>query len=578
MAIDRMSPRNSSSAPTEVNEKSLGHQHVYNAGSDDDPTAEQALDAHHSLHRGLKARHISMIAIGGALGTGLLIGSGSSLASSGPGSLFISYLLVGFIVFLTMAALGEMAAWNPMQAGFAGYASRYCSPSLGFALGWTYLFKYLIIVPNQLTAAALVISYWIPRETLNPGVFIAIFLVVIICINMIGIKFFGEFEFWLSSLKVVTIIGIILLSLILALGGGPKHDRTGFRYWKSPGAFKPKYVEGSAGQFLGFWSCMVNAVFAYLGTELVGVTAAEAQNPRRTVPRAIKLTFFRILVFYVLSVFLVGMLVPYNSKQLATATSAPTGANASPFVVAIKIAGIHGLDHVINACILIFVFSAANSDLYIASRTLFALSCDRKAPRIFSRTNKWGTPYVALALAATVALIAFLNVSSNSQQVFGYFVNLVSILGLLAWISILVTHIYFVRARRAQGVSDKALAYVAPLGIAGSYGALAMCILIALTKNYAVFVHNHKTYGDFDYKNFITGYLGIPLYLLLVFGHKFWTKSRAARPEECDLFTGKDLVDREEEAFLLDKAQREAALGPAKGPRWVYKKFFSWLF
>lgn len=208
--------------------------------------------------------------------------------------------MVGFLVYLVMAALGEMAAWLPMSSGFTGYATRFCDPSLGFALGWTYWFKYIIVTPNQLTAAALVIQYWVDRDRINPGVWITIFLVVIIAINYFGIRFFGEFEFWLSSIKVVTIVGLIILALVIALGGADG-DRRGFRYWKNPGAFNEYIMEGAAGRFLGFWSTMVTAVFAYLGTELVGVTVGEAQNPRKVVPRAIKLTFYRILFFYCLS-------------------------------------------------------------------------------------------------------------------------------------------------------------------------------------------------------------------------------------------------------------------------------------
>ena len=189
------------------------------------------------LHRGLKARQITMIAIGGAIGTGLIIGTGAALARAGPGAIFISYTFIGFIVFLVMAALGEMAAWLPLSSGFTGYATRFCDPALGFALGWTYWFKYIIITPNQLTAAALVIQYWVDRDRINPGVFITVFLVVIVLINWLGIKFFGELEFYLSSIKVVVIVGVIILSLVLALGGGPDHDRKGFRYWKNPGAF-----------------------------------------------------------------------------------------------------------------------------------------------------------------------------------------------------------------------------------------------------------------------------------------------------------------------------------------------------
>ena len=189
----------------------------------------------------------------------------------------------------------------------------------------------------------MVIQYWVDRDQVNPGVFIAVFLVAILAINYLGIKFFGEFEFWLSSIKVLTICGLIILSLVLMLGGGPDHDRKGFRYWKDPGAFKPLYKTGDAGNFIGLWASFVTAVFAYLGTELVGVTVGEAQNPRRVIPKAIKLTFWRILVFYVLSVLLIGMLVPYNSIDLSFATKQKTGASASPFVVAVVEAGIGGL-------------------------------------------------------------------------------------------------------------------------------------------------------------------------------------------------------------------------------------------
>jgi amino acid transporter len=533
------------------------------------------LEDHNRLHRGLKARHITMIAIGGAIGTGLIIGTGAALARAGPGSIFISYSVVGFLVYLVMCALGEMAAWLPLSSGFTGYAVRFCDPALGFALGYTYWFKYIIVTPNQLTAAALVIQYWVDRDDINPGVFIAVFWVVIVCINYFGIKFFGEFEFWLSTFKVIVIIGIIILSLVLALGGGPDHDRKGFRYWKNPGAFAEYIDTGATGRFLAFWSTMVTATFAYLGTELVGVTVGEAQNPRKTIPRAIRLTFYRILVFYCLSVLLLGMLVPYDSTELGFATKASSSASASPFVVAIKLAGIKTLPGIVNGCILLFVFSAANSDLYIASRTIYGLACEGKAPRFFRRTDKRGVPIYALGVSAAFALLAFMNVSDDSKTVFGYFVNLVTIFGLLTWISILVSHIYFVKARRAQNVPDSALAFRAPLGVAGSYGACAMCILIAITKNFNVF-----TGSKFDYKNFITGYLGIPLYLIMIFGYKLWTKEKGVIAHQADLWSGKDAIDREEEEFVARKKEREAAKMDNMGKKgsWFYKRFVSWLF
>jgi yeast amino acid transporter len=181
-------------------------------------------------------------------------------------------------------------------------------------------------------------------------------------------------------------------------------------------------------------------------------------------------------------------------------------------------------------------------------------------------------PIYALGVSSLFCLLAFMNVSSDSTVVFGYFVNLVTIFGILTWISILVTHIYFVRARRAQGVTDEQMAYTAPFGATGSYIALAFCILIAIFKNFSVFTHSPK-YGKFDHKNFVTGYLGIPLYLILIGGHKLWIRNTGIRPENADLFSGKDRIDREEEEFLRLKAEK----GEENKGGWFYKTFISWL-
>ena len=319
---------------------------------------------------------------------------------------------------------------------------------------------------------------------------------------------------------------------------------------------------------------MTTATFAYLGTELVGVTVGEAQNPRKVIPRAIKLTFFRILFFYVLSVFFLGMIVPYNSKELVFANKSSTSAAASPFVVAIQLAGIKALPGLLNGCLLVFVFSASNSDLYIASRTLYGIAAEGKAPRFLAYTDRRGVPVCALAVSAAFALLAFLNVSTSSAKVFGYFVNLVTIFGLLTWISILVTHIYFIKARRAQNVPDTALVFTAPLGIWGSYVALGFCILIAIFKNFSVFVPM-KSYGNFDYKNFITGYLGIPLYLIMIAGYKLTHKHSGISAREVDLFSGKAEIDREEEEFLARQAERNKGM---KQAGWAYRTFIGWLF
>lgn len=253
----------------------------------------------HQTHRALKPRQISMIAIGGAIGTGLVIGSGSSLARSGPGSLWISYIIMGAVCFSVMLALGEMSTKFPSKKGFAGHATRCVDPAFGFATAMVYLCKYLIISPNQIVAGALVIRYW--NSEINSAVWVIILVVFVIAINCLGIKWFGEIEFWLSLIKIITLTGLILLGLIIDLGGVPGQERLGFRYWKHGKAFKAYKRPGDLGKFLGFINALVLALFAYMGTELVGVVVGECKNPRKNVPRAIKSTFFRIVFFYIVS-------------------------------------------------------------------------------------------------------------------------------------------------------------------------------------------------------------------------------------------------------------------------------------
>jgi amino acid transporter len=299
----------------------------------------------------------------------------------------------------------------------------------------------------------------------------------------------------------------------------------------------------------------------------------EAQNPRKVIPRAIKLTFYRILLFYVVLVFLLGMLVPYNSTKLIDSNKKSNSAAASPFVVAIQISGIKALPGILNACILVFVFSAANSDLYIASRTLFGLAHEGKAPHFFTYTDKRGVPIYALALSVAFCLLAFLGVNTSSYTVFGYFVNLVTMFGLLTWISILISHIFFVRARRAQGIPNSALAYVAPLGIWGSVGALIFSILIAFFKGFALFTYKKtaakETHPKFDTSTFVTTYLGIPLYIILFFGYKIVFKTKFIKPEEADLYSGKARIDAEEAEFLAKEQEKKG--GPETKMERLYR-------
>ncbi|RCK60962.1 Dicarboxylic amino acid permease [Candida viswanathii] len=545
------------------------------------PSVHNIAEEGHQLRKKMDARHTSMIAIGGALGTGLLIGTGLALKTAGPGAILVAYAAIGFVVYMVMTALGEIATFVPLP-GFANYGKRYVDEALGFACGIVYLIKYLVLPANQLTAGALVMQYWISRERVNPGVWITVFLVCITFINFLGVRFFAEIEFWLSVLKVLVCLGLILLLWIIALGGGPTHDRIGFRYWKDPGAFIHYYnsamdieIDGPKGRFVSFVAVLVTAVFAYLGSELVAITFSETRNPRRAIPRAIRLTLYRILVFYILSILFVGMCVSAKDPLLLGASG--TNAGASPFVIAIKNAKIDGLDHLINACILLFVLSASNSDMYVCSRSAYSLAVDGYLPKFFSKTNGLGVPYYGVSLSFLFCLLAYMNVSSGSAVVFGYFVNVVSLTGLLAWACILVFHIRFMQALKAQGIDrNKDLVYRSPLQPYGSWISLSICVLIIFIKNFTVFLG-----GKFDYKNFITGYIVLPIFILMFVGYKIIYKTRWLRSDEVDLTTFKDVIDAEFEKFEAEDAERKA-IREAEGKRfdgtWFYDKFLGWIF
>ncbi|THW56463.1 dicarboxylic amino acid permease [Aureobasidium pullulans] len=482
----------------------------------------QDLDEPGGLRRDFKSRQVNMIAIAGALGTGLIIGTGRGLARGGPGSLLLAYIITGAIVYWVMAALGEMASFAPMQKGFNGYAARYIDPAFGFATGWNYFFKYAIVLANNLTAAGLIIQYWKPG--LNVGIWITVFGALVVLVNVFSVSKFGEAEFLLSSLKIITLVVVMITCLIVALGGGPDHDRRGFRYWNHSGAFANYLEKGPLGKFLGFWACLVQSFFAYTGTEVVGVAFGETPNPRRNIPRAVRQTLWRVGVFYVLGVFILGMVVPYNNKRLIGSTHASTSAEASPYVIAIKLAGIKVLPDIINASLLVFVLSAANTDIYVGARTLHSLAKEGQAPKIFEWTSKSGVPLYGVAATSAFALLAYMNVAKSASTVFGYFVSLVTVFGALNWISILVSYIGFIQALRAQKISLSELPYRGFLQPYGAWFSLCLTVLVVLFNGYNAFI------PKFQLSTFMTCYIGIVVYLVNIFAWKLIRKTKRVQP------------------------------------------------
>ncbi|KAK0626124.1 amino acid permease/ SLC12A domain-containing protein [Immersiella caudata] len=487
------------------------------------------------LHRKLSQRHLNFIAIGGTIGTGFFLSSGTALAKAGPAGCLLSYVFVGTILWSVMVSLSEMATYIPTAGAFSVYATRFVDPSLGFALGWLYWFSWAITYALSLTAAGLIIQYW--NEDFNIGIIIAIFWVVFTAANYLPVRWFGEVEMWLSMLKVITIVGFMIFAVCMTSGVGDE-GKIGFDYWKDPGPFNEYVVDGSVGKFVGFWAVLIQASFAYQGAELVGVGAGEASDPRKTVPRAIRTTYWSIMGMFVISIFLITLCVPSNDPTLLTEAS---NASASPLVIAARRAGVQALPSIINAVLLTAVLSAANSNVYSGSRILLALAEEKQAPAIFKRLDKRGTPVVAVAVTAAFGLLGFLNLSSGGAKVFNWLLNISGVAGLITWASTCVAFLGFMRAMKAQDMSRDELPYKSPLQPFVAYYGLFFNALITLTQGFTVFI-------DWSTAGFFAAYISLIIFVVLYIVHKLVYRDRFVDPREADLVKGRLTYGAESDA------------------------------
>ncbi|GEQ66658.1 hypothetical protein JCM33374_g321 [Metschnikowia sp. JCM 33374] len=481
------------------------------------------------LSRNLKGRHLQMIAIGGSIGTGLFIGSGKVLKKGGPASVLIAYMLIGSMMYSTVHALGELAITFPVSGAFATYNTRFIDPSWGFTMAWNYAMGWLVILPLELVAAAITVRYWDTKT--NPAAYVACFYALILAINFFGVKGYGEAEFVFSAVKVLAVSGFIILGIVLVCGGGPKGGYIGGKYWHDPGAFH--------NGFKGLCSVFVTAAFAFGGTELVGLAAAEAQNPRKTMPKAIKQVFWRITLFYIVSLILVGLLVPYNSPELHK----PDGtARYSPFVIAIKNAGIAGLPSVMNVVIMISVLSVGNSSVFGCSRTLVALANAGQAPQIFGYIDKRGRPLVAIVFQMLFSLICFVSASGKQGVMFDWLLALSGLSSLFSWGSICMCHIRFRRALAVQGRGVEEVAFTSQAGLIGSwYGVLLNTLVIIAQFWVALFPIG----GSPNAADFFEDYLSVFVIFAFYIGHKIWKRNWKLfiRAKDIDIDTGRRELD-----------------------------------
>jgi lysine-specific permease len=477
------------------------------------------------LKRSIGNRQLSMIAIGGAIGTGLFFASGSAIAQAGPGGALLAYATMGLAVYCMMQSLGEMATQLPIPGSFEAYAERFVDPSLAFAVGWNYWFSWAITLAAELVAGALIVHFWFPNS--DSGLWAMGFFAVLLALNLMSVKAYAEAEYWFAGIKVVTVIIFVAVGLLM-IGGMIGNPNSGFHNWSLS---DPK--AGTHAPFVGGFTSMLAvflvAGFSFQGTESVGLAAAETADPTKNVPKAIRTVFWRILLFYIGAIFVAGTLIPYTNANLLNADESHIA--YSPFTIVLQQLPRIGYyaANLMNAVILSSVLSCGNSSMYVASRMLHAMSHSKKAPRIFGALNRRGVPVLALLLTGSVSIMAFFSSQLGDKKIYQLLVNASSLTGFLIWLGIAICHLRFRKAWVAQGRSLDDLKFKSKFYPYGPWLALILFLTVLFGANIGVF--QTPVFSWFD---FITGYLIIPVVIILYVGHKIINKTHVVPLKECN--------------------------------------------
>ena len=467
-------------------------------------------EGNHELKRSLKARHLNMIAIGGSIGTGIFLAMGDTLNQAGPGGALVAYSLIGIMVYFLMTSLGEMATHMPIAGSFSSYANKFIDPALGFALGWNYWYNWAITIAAEMVAGALLMKYWFPN--VNALYWSILFLLIIVGLNILSSKAYGESEYWFAGIKVVTVLVFIVIGVLMIIGimGG---EQVGFHNFTiEDGPFH--------GGIKSIFSIFLIAGFSFQGTELIGIAAGESEDSEKNIPKAIKSIFWRILIFYLGTIVVLGAIIPFTEASLDT----------SPFTMVFEKAGIAGAASLINAIILTSVLSAGNSGMYASSRMLYAMAKEGMAPKVFAKTNKRGVPINSVLLTTLIASACFLTGLYAESTVYVWLVAASGLAGFIAWVGIAICHYRFRKAYVHQGNDLKDLKYKASLYPFGPILALLMCIIIIIGQGYS-----YITPSEVDWNGLIAAYIGLPLFLVLYIGYKIKNKTKVIPLDEVDL-------------------------------------------
>lgn len=474
--------------------------------------------AQNNMNRGLNSRHISMIAIGGAIGTGLFVATGNVISQAGPGGAILAYLIIGVMLYFLMSSIGELATFYPVSGSFSSYSTRFVDKSLGFTMGWLYWAIWLLVTSVDIIISASVLNYWDTFQFFSPVTWSIIFLCLLFLLNIFSVKAFGETEFWLSLIKVITIIIFIAVGVLTIVGilGGKIYGLSNYTVGEAP------FVGG----FSGFLGVLLVAGFSVGGTEVVAVTAGESSNPDRSMPKAIKQVFWRILLFYVLSIAVISAIIPYTDPLLLNESES---VSQSPFTIVFDRVGIAFAASVINAVILTSLLSAANSGIYTTSRMLYSMAEDKQAPRFLAKLNKTTKlPIVALFTTFIIVLAVIILAQFKSDIVFTL-LNIIGSLVIVIWAASILAQIRLRLAIKKQNKDPKdVLPYKAPF-----YPLGPIIVIIAL-----LFLFGGNSFGAVlsgDIGALFRNITPIVILVLIYLVHKFIRKTKIVKLEEIDL-------------------------------------------
>lgn len=459
---------------------------------------------------------MTMISLGGSIGTGLFLASGGAIHAAGPGGALLAYTVIGFMVYFLMTSLGEMAAYMPVAGSFSTYAGRFVDPALGFALGWNYWFNWAITIAAEISAASIIVNYWLPDS--SPLLWSALFLGIMVFINYLSVRAYGESEFWFSSIKVATVlifIGTGILMIVGIIGGTPQ----GFG----------NFLEGGSpihGGFMGVLGVFMAAGFSFQGTELIGITAGESEDAAVSVPKAVKQIFWRILLFYIFAIFIIGMLISYRDPALLS--SDLQHISVSPFTIVFEKAGFAFAASVMNAIILTSVLSAGSSGMYASTRMLWSLAQEGKAPRWLAYLNRRGVPLASLAITAAIGMFAFFASLFGAGIVYTWLLNASGMCGFLAWLGIAVSHYRFRQAFLQQGHSLDELPYRARWFPFGPIVAFSICCVVIIGQGFTAFQEEGT-----DWYGLAAAYIGLPLFFVVYVSYKLKHRTRLIPLQDC---------------------------------------------